>query len=201
MSYLNPRDKSRTGSGKKASLRDKFRAPPKYGEHDFGKAWVWETEEFLSSPAYISLSINALRIYNRIKVEFLRQGRKGNGNLIVTHDNFRDFGASANLIADAIDELVFKGLVRVRRGKAADGTPHPSRFRITSLGTDEGEPWTNDWKCVTAEDVERWPEVRSKQRAFRKSKAARKKKCSLSEQRVPRSQNSESAVVVRGLDA
>ncbi|GAB2205946.1 hypothetical protein ROS1_27620 [Roseibium sp. ROS1] len=201
MSYQNPRDKSRTSSGKKANLREKFRSPPKYGEHESGKAWIWETEEFLSSPAYTSLSINALRIYNRIKVEYLRQGRIGNGDLIVTHDNFRDFGASANLVADAIDELVFKGLVTVRRGKAADGTPHPNLFRITSFGTDKGEPWTNEWKAITAEDVERWPEVRANQRAVRRSKAAKKKKRSLSEQRVSRSQNSETAVIVGGFNA
>ncbi|MCV0426222.1 MAG: hypothetical protein K5905_12165 [Roseibium sp.] len=201
MTYQNPRDKSRTSSGKKANLRDKYRSPPKYGVHETGKAWAWETEEFLSSPAYISLSINALRIYNRIKVEYLRQGRIGNGDLIVTHDDFRDFGASANLVADAIDELVFKGLVRVKRGKAADGTPHPNLFRITSLGTDEGEPWTNEWKGVTAEYVERWPEVRMKLRARRRSKTAKKKKSSLSEQRMSRSQNSESAVIVGGYEA
>uniref|UniRef100_UPI003BAAA20B hypothetical protein n=1 Tax=Stappia sp. TaxID=1870903 RepID=UPI003BAAA20B len=195
-SSFNPRDKSRTAVSKTDKMREQYRSPPRTSKGDLGQAWIWLTEDLISSPAFRTLSLNAYRVFFRILAEYLQHGRTGNGDLIVTHADFQAAGASQNLIADAIEELTFKGLIQVRRGRAADGTPHPNRFRITYLGTDAGEPWSNEWKGVTEERAGKWAEERDKKRAdrqIRRKRRRREKISPLTEQRISHSLNSESS--------
>lgn len=192
-STFNPRDRSRTSIGKTGKMREQFRSPPRYGDGELGQAWAWFTEELLSSPAFVTLSPNAMRAFFRIVVEYLRQGRSKNGDLIVTHADFRAYGVGQNLIADAIDELVYKGLAKVQRGKSGDGTPHSNKFRLTYLGNDEGAPWTNDWRRCSREHADKWPEVRDKLKADRRKKIEKKRKSPLTKPGISHSRNSESS--------
>lgn len=193
-SIYNPRDKSRTSLGKTGNSREKYRNPPRYKDKELGQAWIWLTAEILSSPAFVSLSPNAIRAFFRIVVEYLGQGRQKNGELIVTHADFREYGVSQNYVADAIDELEFKGLVAVRRGRSAEGTPHPNRFRLTYLGDDQGAPWTNEWRGKTQEDVDRWPEIRRKRKANRRRAIEGKRNSPLTVPRTTHSPIGESDV-------
>lgn len=190
--YVNPRDRSRASRGTKAKLVERYRSPPRYGDGDLGQAWAWFTEELLSSPAFTSLSPNAMRAFFRIVVEYLRQGRSKNGALIATHADFCASGISRNLVGDAIDELVYKGLVKVSRGRSAEGTPYANKFRLTYLGDDEGAPWTNDWRRCSQEFANRWPERRNEFKAKRRSKVETKRKSPLTEPGVSYPQNRES---------
>lgn len=192
-SVFNPRDKSRTSVGKTGKMREKFRSPPRHSDGELGQAWAWFTEELLSSPAFISLTINGHRAFFRIVVEYLRQGRMKNGNLIVTHADFVRAGVSHNYVADAIDELEYKGLIKVTRGRSAEGTPHPNRFRLTYLGDDEGCPWTNEWRGCTQEHAERWLQVRGQMKAKRRRGVEKKRKSPLPKPGMSRSLNSEFA--------
>lgn len=196
-SIYNPRDKSRTAVGKTGKMREQFRSPPRYRDKELGQAWAWFTEELLSSPAFVSLSQNGMRAFFRIIVEYLRQGRSRNGALIVTHQDFHAYGVSQNYVADAIDELAYKGLIRITRGRSAEGTPHPNKFRLTYLGDDEGGPWTNDWRGCTQERADKWPEVRAKKKAVRRAKIERKRKSPLTKCGMPHSRNSESSADFR----
>lgn len=119
---------------------------------------------------------------------------KLNGRLRVTHDQFRKRGCTGELIADAIEELEYKGLVKVQRGRAADGTPHPNYYQLTFVGDHEGSPPTNEWKKVSAERCVQWGETERAARAQkRKRKAERQRKSSLREPELARSVNTEPA--------
>jgi len=196
-STFNPRDKSRTSVGKTGKMREQFRSPPRYSNAELGQAWAWFTEELLSSPAFVTLSPNAMRAFFRIVIEYLKQGRMRNGDLVVTHANFCAYGVSQNYVADAIDELCYKGLIRVRRGRSAEGTPYANKFRLTYLGDDEGAPWSNDWRKCSREAAATWPEAREKLKAERRSKVEQKRKSPLTKQGDSRSQNDESSPGLR----
>lgn len=178
MSKFDPRDKSKTAVPRRDKLVNSYRSPPK------GTPWIWLTEDFIFSPAYKSLSANAQRVLWRVIGEYLNKNRNENGRLIVTHPDFVAYGATGRLIADAIDELIFKGLIRARRGKAADGTSHPTLFRMTFFGDFEGSAPTHDWKALGPEDVERWAKVRASRALDRAEKAGRKKKSSIHESEI-----------------
>lgn len=179
MAQVNPRDKSRSALPRRDKRVNVYRTPPQ------GTNWIWLTEDFISSPAYTSLSINANRALWRIIAEYLAKNRNENGQLIVTHPQFVAHGVTGRLIADAIDELVFKGLVRALRGRAADGTPHPTRFRLTFYGDRDGNAASHDWKAIGSDDTLRWEDVRPSKAAERSGKAGRKKNSSLHEGEIP----------------
>lgn len=184
MAVYSPKDKGRIAVSIGQKLIDKFRAPPK------GEPWIWTTEEMIFSPAYTSLSANAHRAFWRVMGEYLKKNRHDNGRLIITHPDFIAYGVTGRLVADAIDELVFKGLIRVQRGKAADGTPHPTLFRLTMFGDFEGSPPSNDWKAVGNEEAARWWQgARARKASERADKAGRKKKTSLHESEIARFTN------------
>jgi len=180
MGVYSPKDKGRIAQSRGEKLVDKHRRPPK------DMPWIWVTEEWIFSPAVMSLSPNASRAIWRIIGEYLKGGRKNNGRLIVTHPDFITYGVTGRLVADAIDELTFKGLIRVLRGRAADGTPHPNLYRLTFFGDWEGAPPSHDWKGLGEEDAARWEKVRHAKAAERSSKVGRKKKTSLHESEVAR---------------
>lgn len=181
MAVYSLKDKNRIAVGLTQKLVDKFRAPPK------GEPWIWTTEEMLFSPSFTSLSPNAHRAFWRIMGEYLKKNRNENGRLIVTHPDFIAYGVTGRLVADAIDELVFKGLIRVQRGKAADGTPYPTLFRLTMFGDCEGSPPSNDWKVIGDTDAARWCQgARARKASERADKAGRKKKSPLHEGEIAR---------------
>ena len=181
MAFYSAKDKGRVAVSLIQKRMDNFRAPPK------GEPWIWMTEEMLFSPSFTSLSANAQRAFWRVTGEYLKKNRNENGRLIITHPDFIAYGVTGRLVADAIDELVFKGLIRVQRGKAADGTPHPTLFRLTMFGDFEGSPPSNDWKAIGDVDAVRWLQgARARKASERAEKAGRKKKSSLHEGEIAR---------------
>ncbi|PAQ09540.1 hypothetical protein [Mesorhizobium temperatum] len=177
MAFRDPRDHSRTERGKTFSLVKKHTLPP----NDQG-GWMAETRDFLESAAYRTLSTNARRALDRLKIEHIGHGRTHNGKLIVTHDQFISYGVTAEYVGDALDELAFKGLLKITRGRAGNGTAHPNVFRLTFDGDFEGAPASNEWRRCTEEDAKRWAETVREQRKLGRSGVGRKTKTSL---RIP----------------
>lgn len=176
---FNPRDKSRTSHGKTFNQVKKVTRPPE----DQG-GWIAETREFLESPAYRTLSINGRRTLDRLKVEHIAHGRVHNGELIVTHDQFIEYGVTSDLVADGIDECVFKGLVKIRRGRAGNGTAHPNVYTLTFDGTFDGLPATNEWRRFTQDDAKRWTADMRKRRMDQRAAVGRKKKSPLGDLQI-----------------
>lgn len=170
---LNTRDKSRTTHGKTFNAVKAATRPPE----DQG-GWMAETRQFLESDAYRTLSINARRVIDRLKIEHISHGRVRNGHLIVTHEQFISYGVTCDLVADAIDECVFKGLVKTTRGRAGNGTAHPNIYTLTFDGTFDGRAASNEWRRFTADDAKRWSDER-KRLAKRRANIGRKRKSSL----------------------
>lgn len=152
------RDKSRTSGGKTFNLIKRYTSPPKPGKGnaDAGQRWQWLTWELINSPAFRTLSGNALKAFFCIILEHIAHGAFANGKLIITHQQFREYGVTGEYIADAIDELEYKGFIKITRGRAGAGTAHPNRYRLTFVGDYEGAPPTNEWKRCTAERCEKW---------------------------------------------
>jgi hypothetical protein len=170
MSSINPRDRSRSHVSKTFSMVKKNTQPPK-GQG----GWMAETRELLESDAYRTLSINARRVLDRVKIEHISHGRNRNGSLIITHDQFIEYGVTSDLVADAIEECAFKGLMKVQRGRAADGTPHASLYTLTFDGTHDGLPATNGWRKFTMDDAKEWT-VRRKNLMDERAKVAARRK-------------------------
>lgn len=173
-SKFDPLDKSRTSGGKTHSLVSKHTAPPK----EQG-GWMAVTREFLEADAYCTLSVNARRCLDRLKIEHIGHNRRENGRLTVTHAQFIAYGATSDLIADALEELAFKGLVKMQKGRAGDGTPHATIYTLTFDGTHDGAPATNEWRKVTRDDAKRWVEVERQKRQEKRARGADKEKSPL----------------------
>jgi len=170
----NPRDNSRTTRGKTYNLVTKHTKPPT----DQG-GWVAISLNLLESAAYSSLSLNARKAWDRLLIEHMGHNRRHNGKLMVTHEQFISYGVTAEYVGDALDELDFKGLVRITRGRAGNGTSHPSIFRLTFDGDCEGAAATNEWSRVTEADVKRWSKDIREERRNKRARIGKKKKSPL----------------------
>ena len=164
MARPEPKARSKTYSMVKKATR-----PP-----DDEGGWFALTRELLESEAYRSLSINANRALSRILVEHISHAATQNGKLIVTHDDFLRYGVTSDLVADAIAELKFKGLIAYQRGRGGSGSPHPNKFRLTMTGDHNGLSATNEWKKIGADRMESWKHQR-KILASRRSRPKHKK--------------------------
>lgn len=196
MARYSPRDRNRIEEGTHTKRIRKFNRPPEGEGKD--SRWVWHTREFKMSFAVRSLSLNARRSLDRIEVEHCDHAGLENGNLIVTHANFIEYGVSQNLVADAIDELSFKGLIKVERGVASDGSSHPNRYRLTFYGCHEAAAPTNDWKRYAPRQDGKDPWKLEKRQQFRKQRSnddARRmdNSAKIEREKYLRSHNNESA--------
>jgi hypothetical protein len=113
--------------------------------------------EMLESPAWRVLSLSAHRVIDRIDVELRHHGGKENGKLVVTFNQFQEYGIHRQSIAPALREAEELGFVEItRRGRGGNAefrTPH--NFRLTFHPTDHGEP-THEWRGIrTMADAER----------------------------------------------
>lgn len=187
MPEFNPRDKSRTSPGKTRTMVRKNTRPPQVGEKsvDGDQRWQWLTVEMMASAAFTMLSSNATKAFFRLLIEHASHAALENGRLIVTHAQFVEYGVTAEYVADAIDELEYKGLIKVKRGRAAAGTAHPNLFTLTFVGDFEGAPPTNDWRRCTRETCARWTKIDRKAAADQRGKVGRKKKSSLRVSEIP----------------
>jgi hypothetical protein len=101
--------------------------------------WAWCTFEMLESGAMRSLSVNARRVLDRIRLEHMAHGGLENGRLKVTWLDFEKYGVGRQFIGKSIAEVVAVGIVAIERpGRMLHGQDHgdpiqqadvPSRFR------------------------------------------------------------------------
>lgn len=122
-----------------------YTAPPK------DDLWIYIPRKMISSRAYRSLSRASYLVLGRLIEEHLAHGRAENGRLIVTYDDFVAWGVkNRQTISNALRELEAGGFVSISHaGRASYGAArNPSRYRLTWIGTWDGNPPTNEWKAV-----------------------------------------------------
>jgi hypothetical protein len=114
--------------------------------------WGWFSFELLESGAMRSLSINARRVLDRIRIEHMSHAGLENGRLKVTWNDFVKFGISRRFITAAQTEVIAVGIVAIERpGRRAHGEDKgaPTEYRLTYLPVAEPgdfRPPTNEWK-------------------------------------------------------
>lgn len=192
-SVFNPRDKSRTSQGKTRSSVRKFTSPPRIedGDGSSSQRWQWLTIELLESAAFTTLSANANRAFFRIIIQHTSHAALENGKLVITHPQFVEYGVTGEYVADALDELAYKGLIKIKRGRAGSGVAHPNMFTLTFVGNFEGAPPTNEWRRCTSARCKQWAEVDRKLAAEKRSGVGRKKKSSLRDSEIRPLRDSE----------
>ena len=127
----------------------------------YSEPFAGRIQGLLESPAFRALSRSAHMALARIELEFIYHGGNPmeNGRLIVTHEQFRDYGIEKDAVAPALRELEALGFIEIVRAGAA-GNEREKRsnvFRLTYLpsGTAPGDG-THEWRAIaTAEDAER----------------------------------------------
>lgn len=183
----------RTSRGKTHQLVSKHTRPPTSDmcSADSTQLWAWLTIELMASPAFRTLSGNGLKAFMRLMIENVSHASRENGKLKVTHNQFVDHGVTGEYVADALDELQYKGLIRIKRGRAGDGTAHPNIYRLTFIGDWEGAPATHEWKRCTVERCREWSETERKKAKLAREKLGRKKKTSLGNPEMPSLRNPE----------
>jgi hypothetical protein len=120
-------------------------------------AWVSYTRSMVESPALRVLSIHAIRVMHRLEIEHMSHGGAENGRLIVTHDQFIEWGVERKQVGPAIRELAALGFVEItERGYAgAAGHGKANRFRLTYVNTKAREEPSNEWRRIaTLEDAD-----------------------------------------------
>jgi hypothetical protein len=105
--------------------------------------------EMLESPAFRVLSLSAHRILSRLEIELAHHGGTNNGQLIVTYDDFAEYGIHRHAIAPGIRELVALGFVEITQSGCAGNAEHrtPNLFRLTLKNTATDNP-TDDWRHI-----------------------------------------------------
>lgn len=105
--------------------------------------------ELIESPALRALSRHAHLALLRIELELRHQGGRCNGKLVVTTEQFIEYGIERRRIPGALRELEAVGIVVVtERGRGGNAEHHqPHRFRLNYLcgAVDDHENVTNSW--------------------------------------------------------
>ena len=123
-----------------------------------GENWISYPRSLLESPAMRALSLAAIRVMHRLEVEHMNHGGAENGRLIVTHDQFIEWGIPRNAVSPAIRELVALGFVEVTEKGAAGNAGYraPARYRLTYVNNKSRAVPTNEWRNIdSVEDAER----------------------------------------------
>jgi hypothetical protein len=112
--------------------------------------------EMLRSPAYRALSRAAHQVLARLEIELADHGGMDNGELIVTFDQFEEYGIHRHAIAPAIRELVALGLVEITEQGLGGNAEYrrPSKYRLAYRPVGRAES-TDEWRKITAEDAMR----------------------------------------------
>ena len=82
--------------------------------------WTWQTCELQRSPAWRLAGIHARRLVDCLQVEHRDHAGRENGNLKAPYDQLEAHGIPRRCIHDAIDEAVWLGLIRCKRGWCRD---------------------------------------------------------------------------------
>ncbi len=166
MSTFGKPDATGRSSGIPPGRRGALMKPPK------NEPWVWRTRETTESDAWRCRSINLARLIDFLELEHMNHAGTENGDLIATHNQLVKWGIGKRYVTAAIDEGIYLGLIRVRRGGRWAGKNDASRYRLTYYADKYGNPATNDWKPRTEDEIKVW---RQKNSERKKVKAAARK--------------------------
>jgi hypothetical protein len=113
----------------------------------------------MESLAYRVLSLSAHRCLSRLEIELGHHGGKPeeNGSLIVTFEDFVEYGVERHAIARAIRELVALGFIEVtRKGSAGNaGFRQAQRYLLTHHHSGSDVALRDGWKRIkTIEEAE-----------------------------------------------
>ena len=152
---------------------------PYHRRNKFEGQFAGRLRAMLESPAYRVLTLSAHRLLSRIEIELCKHAGEANGKLIVTYEQFIEYGIHKDAIAPAIREVEALGFVEAEHGQAGNREYHwPSAYRLTYHSVGRAKP-THEWKRfdtiekakASARDA-RGPAPRRKQKAapgFRES--------------------------------
>jgi hypothetical protein len=125
------------------------------------------TIKLMESPAYRVLSRAGRMLLDRIGIELAHHGGNDNGKLIVTYDQFVDYGIHRHAIAPAIRETCALGFLEVTQ----KGRPSAGELRYTNLFR---LPWAVCKSSPLGEQVNAWSKIPDMKTAAEIADAARK---------------------------
>lgn len=127
-----------------------------------GQAWVWLTQEMISSPAWRAMSHNGQRVVSRIMIEHMKHGGNQNGSLPITYSDFAAYGIRRSSIKGAILDAIRLGFVDlVETGIRGHGIARrPHRFGLTWLPRADFTPASNRWKAISMSDIKKFAQSR-----------------------------------------
>jgi len=145
---------------------------PYHRRNKFEGQFAGRLRAMLESPAYRVLTLSAHRLLSRIEIELCKHAGEANGKLIVTYEQFIEYGIHKDAIAPAIREVEALGFVEAEHDQAGNREYHwPSAYRLTYHSVGRAKP-THEWKRFdTIEKAEasaraaRGPAPRRKQKA------------------------------------
>ena len=126
-------DATGRSSGKLGGRERRINLPPE------GEPWCWLTRELLTSPSWLSRSINCRRLIDFLLIEGCNHAGRENGALKATYDQLELFGLSRRLIRSAITEAEFLGLIRTEYGGYFGGVTECSEYRLTFYADRNGK--------------------------------------------------------------
>jgi hypothetical protein len=111
----------------------------------------------LESPAFRVLSHTATRVMRRIEIEHMAHGGAENGRLVVTYDQFEEYGVHRNSVGPAVRELVALGFLEItEKGCAGNESGRPNRFRLTHVNVKSREQPTHEWRRIVTIGEAEW---------------------------------------------
>lgn len=171
-----PRKANKTG---RAGRVDRKRMPKTSPKACGFEQFAWQGLELLESPAWRAMSPNTRRLIDRLQVEQAYQAGAQNGELIISYEQFEEYGIGKNYVSGAIEEAEFLGLLRTRRGGKSAGRNHPNRYRLTWIGgwdrNGEVIGATHEWQQRTEEEIAAWRADRQDRRVASRARKARQK--------------------------
>jgi hypothetical protein len=147
------------------------------GRSEIGESYIWYRRDMVESPALRVLSRTATLVMHRIEHEHMLHGAAENGKLLVTHEQFEEWGVHCNYVGPAIRELVALGFLQVTvKGHAgAAGKGAANRFRLTYAASKHRVPPSDEWTRIkTLEDAERIAKAARKDKDRRASDLGRR---------------------------
>jgi hypothetical protein len=111
--------------------------------------WSSRPVELLESPVLRVLSRAAHLALIRIEIELRHHAGNANGKLIVTKQQFVEFGIHPRTVAPALRELDALGVIRISHGRGGNAEyRQPNRFLLNYAcgAVDAHEEITNTWK-------------------------------------------------------
>jgi hypothetical protein len=110
--------------------------------------WHSRPVELMKSPALRCLSSSAHLALLRVEIELRQHAGKCNGDLVVTKEQFIEFGIHQDMVAPALREVEAVGIISIKHGRGGNAEHRePNRFTLNYLCGAEDEATKLDaWK-------------------------------------------------------